>query len=395
MKRIVLTTAGTLATLTALLVMWRLSEIVILFILSLAVAAMVRAPAEALVGRGWRPSLAMLVVYAAGIGLPLLLFALIAWRMSAEIDLALQELITLYARFYSSLRSGSEMTQSLAERLRDPTTLNALFGDGQSEVFVGSIVQAIQNAGAIVSQLLIAVVVSIYWAADRLRFERLWLSLLSPEARAAARTQWRAMEAGVGAYLRSESVQGILAGALLTLAYWLLGLPYPFALAFLGALAWLIPLVGGLLGVTAAAILAWNMGLFGITAAVILTTAVYLFMEFYLEPRLYTRARYWRVLVLLVMLAMTDAFGLLGLLVSPPLATALQIWINSLLISTAPAPQTTLSVDLGEVHAKLALARTLIEDEAAQASPRIAHLFDRLEELVDEVEQIQSNAPAA
>ena len=392
MKRVALTTAGTLATLAALLVMWRLSDILILFVISLAAAAMVRAPAEALIRRGWRPALAMLAIYIAGIGLPLLLLAMIIWRISAEADLALQELIMFYARIYSKLRSGGEMARSVTEHLRDPASLNVLFGEGEG--FIGAAVEVIRNAGAIASQLLIAVVVSIYWTADRVRFERLWLSLLSPEARALARTQWRAMEAGVGAYLRSELIQCIATGALLTLAYWLIGLPYPFLLAFIAALAWLIPLVGGLIGVAAAALLAWNMGLFGVIAATSLTTAVYLAMEFYLEPRLYTRTRYWRVRVLLIMLAMTDAFGLLGLLASPPLATALQIWINNLLIPPAPARPAT-GIDLGEVHAKLARARTLIEGEPASSSPRIAHLFDRLEELADEVEQLQSKAPAA
>ncbi len=54
MKRVALTTAATLATLTALLIMWQLSEIVILFGVSLAVASIVRArrrrPSSAAVG---------------------------------------------------------------------------------------------------------------------------------------------------------------------------------------------------------------------------------------------------------------------------------------------------------------------------------------------------------
>ncbi len=74
-------------------------------------------------------------------------------------------------------------------------------------------------------------------------------------------------------------------------------------------------------------------------------------MEFYLEPRLYTRTRYWRVLVLLIMLAMTDAFGLLGLLASPPLATALQIWINNLLIPAYQARKRRRRLERGACQA--------------------------------------------
>ena len=208
---------------------------------------------------------------------PLLLLAVIFWRISVEADLAFQEMIMFYAHLQQIAQRG-EMAVTITEHMRDPASLNALFGEGEG--FIGTAVEVIGNAGAIVSQLLIAVVVSIYWTADRVRFERLWLSLLSPEARALARTQWRAMEAGVGSYLRSELIQCIATGALLTLAYWLIGLPYPFLLAFIAALAWLIPLVGGLIGVALAALLAWNMGLFGVIAATTLTAAVYLAMEF-------------------------------------------------------------------------------------------------------------------
>ena len=189
MKRVALTTAATLATLTAVLIMWQLSEIVILFGVSLAVASIVRAPTAALVRRGWRPSLAILAVYVVGIGLPLLLFVALAWRMIPEADLLLQEFITLYARFYSRLRSGSEMTQALSERLRDPNTLNTLFGDGDGVGAINAFLQTTQSVGAVAGQMLIAVAVSIYWTADQVRFERVWLSLLSPQRRGVARTQ--------------------------------------------------------------------------------------------------------------------------------------------------------------------------------------------------------------
>ncbi len=332
-----------------------------------------------------------------GIGLPLLLFVALAWRMIPEADLLLQEFITLYARFYSRLRSGSEMTQALSERLRDPNTLNTLFGDGDGVGAINAFLQTTQSVGAVAGQMLIAVAVSIYWTADQVRFERVWLSLLSPQRRGVARTQWRAIEAGVGAYLRSELAQSIAAGAILALGYWLLGVPYPSVLALVAALAWLIPLAGGLLGVAAVIVLTWSLGPVTVIAAAALTTAVYLLMEMVVEPRLYTRTRYWRVLVLLIMLAMTDAFGILGLIISPPLATALQILIDGMLLrpTPLPAPTVTSVVDLSGVHAELESTRSLIEDESAPLSPRIADLFGRLQALVREAEQIQDKEPAA
>ncbi|HXF62299.1 MAG TPA: AI-2E family transporter, partial [Caldilineaceae bacterium] len=310
MKRVAITTAGILATITAFVVLWQLSEIVALFIVSLAVAAMVRTPTETLARRGWPNWLAILTVYAVGIGIPLALLSFVGWRLLTETDPLINDLLALYVQAYSGLQNGNEMMQNLAARLPAPTSLTALATDEQSQEFIDAAVNTGVSFGNLFSQLLIAIVVSIYWTADRMRFERVWLSLLSPEQRARARTQWRTLEAGVGSYLRSELIQSIIAGGLLTLGYWLLDFRYPVILAFLAAVAWFIPLVGGLLALIPVAVFGLMLGPAVTAVALIFTLAVFLVMELYIEPRLYTRERYWRVVVLLVMLAMFDAFGL-------------------------------------------------------------------------------------
>jgi predicted PurR-regulated permease PerM len=388
MKRVALTTAGILATVTALVVVWQLSNILVLFIISLALAAMLRAPNDWLVSRGWPKWLAMVVVYGLGIGVPLALLVGVGWRLLYEADPLLNDLIALYVQSYSSLQNGGEMMQSVAARLPSPTSLTNFITDGQSLSFIDSVVSTASLLGNLAGQLLIAIVVSIYWAADRLRFERVWLSLLAPEQRARARTQWRALESGVGAYLRSELVQSIVAGAILTLVYWLLGFRYPFTLAFLAAVAWLVPLVGGLLALIPVALVGLALGPFLAAVATGFTLLVFLVMEFYVEPQIYTHDRYWRVLVMLVMLAMFDAFGLLGLLVAPPLATAIQLWLNELLTPPPVAVAETSQLDLAEVQAKLESARSLIHDEETPPSPHVANLFERLEGLIVEVEEV-------
>jgi predicted PurR-regulated permease PerM len=166
-----------------------------------------------------------------------------------------------------------------------------------------------------------------------------------------------------------------------------LGFRYPVALAFVAALCWFVPLVGGLLAVIPVALLGFAISPAVSAIAVGFTLLVFLVMEFYLEPRLYTRDRYWRTLVLLVMLAMTDAFGLIGLLVAPPLATAIQLWLNSLLTPPAPPPVETHALDFSELHTKLEEARKLVQDEESVASPRLASLLERLETLIGEAEE--------
>ena len=75
--------------------------------------------------------------------------------------------------------------------------------------------------------IVLVVVLSIYWASDSRYFERFWLSLLPlPEPRLARQPMADAGN-GIGAYVRSEIAQSLLAGALLGAGYHLLGLSYP------------------------------------------------------------------------------------------------------------------------------------------------------------------------
>lgn len=388
MRRTAITTAAVLATVTALFVMWELSGIVALFIISLAIAAMVRAPTEVLTRRGWKPWLALLTVYLVGLAIPIGLLALVGWRTVVEADPLINALIASYVRIFSALQSSGGMLESLAARLPAPTSLTALLTDEQSEAFIAAAMKTSTQVGNLFSQLLIAIVVSIYWTADRMRFERVWLSLLPPEARAIARNRWRTLESGVGAYLRSELTQSILAGLVLGLGFWALEIRYPVLLAFVAAVAWFIPLVGGLVGVVLVALFGATVSpLIGLLAAVF-SLVVFFVLEFTIEPKLYARERYWRVLVLLVMIAMTDAFGLIGLLAAPPLATALQLWINDLLVAPTSAADTRPVFDFSAVHAKMDETRSLLHE--GETSPRLANLFSRLEELVKDVEEVKA-----
>jgi hypothetical protein len=86
---------------------------------------------------------------------------------------------------------------------------------------------------------------------------------------------------------------------------------------------------------------------------------------------------------------MTDAFGLIGLVAAPPLAVALQLWIDALLTPPAPAGETVPTVELADLHAKLAEARAALDAGGAPPAPHVASLFGRLEDLIGEVEAAQ------
>jgi predicted PurR-regulated permease PerM len=293
-----------------------------------------------------------------------------------------------YERIQTQLLNLSGTRPTLATQLPTTAELTAWLAESQGRTnLVQSLFGLTQNVGYLLGQLVLAVVVAIYWTADRLRFERLWLSLLAPEQRVRARRFWRKLERDVGAYIRSEVLQSVLAGGLLALGYWLIGVQFPFTLALLGALAWLVPLVGGAIALVPAVVLGWLSGPLTALLAVAYTVVVLTLMEFYVEHRLYTHERYWGVIVVLVMLALGDAFGLVGLVAAPPIAVAIQIALNEILDTPVLPAEAITGLDLTEFHARLAMIRGRVHDAETTTSPRLTNLVERLDHLIVEVEK--------
>ena len=73
----------------------------------------------------------------------------------------------------------------------------------------------------------------------------------------------------------------------------------------------------------------------GELGATLLVLAV---MEFIVQPRLIQGRRYWGILVILLMLALVDAFGLIGVLLAPPLALIAQMVLSLIHISEPTRP---------------------------------------------------------
>ncbi|MFN8489379.1 MAG: AI-2E family transporter [Caldilineaceae bacterium] len=394
MKRVATIAAVILTVITLLIVLWELERIVLLFILSLTIAATVRAPIDALMNRGLSRAVATAIVYfIAVLGLAGLIYT-IGSPLANELERAVKDVTTAYSRLQAGWLGGPRL-RPLLSNLPTADQFTAFMTGGQD---TSSLAQAALTFSSTlvegVSEVLIAIILSMYWTTDELRFERLWLSLLPSERRARARNAWRVLEAGVGAYIRSELLQSLLAGILLALGFRWLGLHYPVTWALYIALAWLIPLVGALVAIIPLGLVAaLNVNPLVALLAILYTLAILIIMEFGVEPRLYTRDRYAKVLVLLVMLAMVDVFGLFGLLIAPIVATAIQIMLNALVATTAPATAPTAqTIDVSALQARLHEVRALVDQTETAASPRIANMTERLDALLKKAEHAEATA---
>ena len=392
MKRLALYVLIIAVTVAALVLLWQFRSVLILLLLSLMLAAALRPSADYLTSRGLSVSLSWLLVY---LGLFLIIGLSLFFLGGALLDELRQlsnYLVILYDFTYQRWdNSTSAVAQAIIQRLPPPDQLPEVMA-GPSGLSILRVVFGVgQNLAALVAALVIIIVLSLYWSTDRAHFERLWLSLLPAGKRVQARSIWQTTEASVGDYLRSELVQAALAIVLLGISYRLLGLDYPILAALLAGLAWLIPMAGFVF----AAAIAFVAGLASTpdmqiaVAALAITATVLAFLEFVVEPRFFRRDKFSGLLIVLLVLMMVEAYGLIGFIVAPPLAVALQIVGSHIIRLMQQSPSATPQIDALEKRLDVVHAAYNGQEEMGQTpAPEIGSLLNRLEGLVEQARQL-------
>lgn len=398
MKRLMFYTAVITLTLALLVLLWQFRSVVILLIFSLVMTAALRPSVDFLVERGVRAPLARALVYLLVFGILALGLYLISESLLNELRVLSNYVVVAYQNTYKDWLTGTSMQQAIAARLPAPDQMTETVGGSAGATALQLLFGVTQNLGTIAAGLVIIVVLSLYWSADRSHFERLWLSLLPAGRRIQARRIWQKTEGTMGAYMRSEVIQSVLAVVLLAIGYALVGNDFPILTGLLAGIAWIIPLVGFVF----AALFSFLMGLastgdlFPAVASLVMTAVVLAFLEFVVEPRLFRRSQFSGVLIIVVIAMMVDAYGLTGFLIAPPLAVALQVLLGQVTQAIRRGPTT--AVELDTIEKRLEAVNELYPpDESGNGGmpPDVASLYGRLKELVAEAREaaVQEGLP--
>jgi putative permease len=385
-KQIIRIGAAVMTTLLALVVLWQFRMAVVYVLISLALAAALRPLVNRLVGRRFVVRAAWILLYVVALGSFGFLIFQIGQAVVSEIQHLAQTVSVQDAWRLPGWLQGSAFQQTLVGRLPPPSKLFEAITGSQGQLVLPAVLGFTQGIGGVVSAVLVILLLSLYWSINQIHFERLWLSLLPPGQRKQARGIWRTIEPDLGAYIRSEVVQSLLAGLLLGLGYWLLGSPYSALLALIGALAWLIPVVGAplavilplMMGMLTSVQLSLFTGLF--------TLVVLIALEIWVEPHLFRRRWINPILTLVILLAMADAFGLLGVLVAPPLSVVIQILWSRLVSRRAVLGAAAQVSDLKERQSRVLETIKAMDEPplplVSSSMERLTHLIERAEPIL-------------
>ena len=383
-KQLVVIGTAVMTTLLALVALLQFRNVVIYVLISLALAATVRPMSRSESPRNFVTRLLVILLYVISIGVFGLLIFLVGRLLIGDLQQLAQKISVQSTWALPSWLEAGMSHQVLERWLPAPDQIFEAI-TSQRQLIVSAVLGLTQGIGSTVSVFFIIIFLSTYWSVNQNHFERLWLSLLPSEQRTHAREIWRTLERDLGSYIRSEIVQSLLAVMVLGVGYWMLGSPYPALLAVVGALAWLVPVVGAILAMLLPLLLALLTGAQLSLFPVLYTLIVLVALQVWIEPLVFRRKWDNPILTLIILLAMADAFGLLGIILAPPFSVFCHILWNRL-IGDRLTPETAVQVsDLKERQAKL---RLLIEEMEGTPPPVVLSSMERLAGLLEKAEPI-------
>jgi len=385
MKQLVVIGTAVMTTLLALVVLWQFRTVVVYVLISLALAATVRPFVKDLTRRGLVMRVVLIFLYTVGlVGFGFLIFYVGRFAVS-DVQQVAQTLSVQGSWVLPAWLEGSSFQYTLLSWLPTPEELFEAVTGERGQLVLPAVLGLTEGIGGIASGVFLVLILSIYWSINQVHFERLWLSLLPAEQRKQARDVWRTIEPDLGVYIRSEIVQSLLAAVLLGLGYWLLGSQYPALMALVGALAWLIPVVGAPLAI----ILPLLMGLLTSVQlslfTILYTLVVLIALQVWVEPRLFKRKWDNPILTLVILLAMADAFGLPGILAAPPVSAVCQILWSLLANNRLNAGAAVQISDLKERQVRL---WAVIQEMEEPPPPLVTSSMERLANLIEKAEPL-------
>jgi predicted PurR-regulated permease PerM len=384
-KKLIEIGIAVLTTLMALLVLWQLRIVVVYVLISLMLAAAMRPMLKRLEGRSILVRAAWILLYIMVLGSFGLLLFLSGKSAISEIQQLGRNLSVQDVWKLPIWLEGTVFQHTLIERLPPPSAIFKTITGDKGQLVLPALLGFSQGIGGVVTGVLVILFMSIYWSINQVHFERLWLSLLPSDLRKKARGIWRTVEPEIGAYIRSQVIQSLLAGLLLGFGYWLLGSSFPSFLALVGALAFLIPAIG----VPFAVIPVLLVGLLT-SAQLSLFTSIYalavlIAIGIWVKPRLFDRR--WENLILTIafLIALADAFGLVGIIVAPILSVVIQILWSRLVSQRAVLGAADQISDLKERQARV---REIIETIEETPLPLVTSSMGRLSDLIEKAEPV-------
>jgi predicted PurR-regulated permease PerM len=197
---------------------------------------------------------------------------------------------------------------------------------------------AIGELGGYLGEVVLVVVMGIYWLTSRDRAVKFVVELFPLGYQARIRSIFDEIEQSLGAYVRGLVTVSVIVGILNFIPMALLRVPNPAAMAFIIGVATAIPVIGGLVGSVVATFLTLLVSPVSSVAVLVVSVIVQQIENNYLTPKFTSQsAGLDPILTMVVVFAGFALNGVVGALISVPIAGTVYILLKHLVIEPRKA----------------------------------------------------------
>jgi predicted PurR-regulated permease PerM len=237
----------------------------------------------------------------------------------------------------------------------------------------GRLLKVSTAVAGIVGYIATAIVLAVYFLADPNHAKGVLFTLVPRSYHVRTARILLHLETIVGGYMRGQVITSAAMTAYMLLLLLICGVPNPLALAVFAGLADVLPIVGGIIAITPAALAASGQSL-GTVLAVVAGMVVYQeFENRVLVPRIYGHAlRLSPPAVVIALLVGGKLMGILGALLALPITAAILMMVQELRVGLPGEPAASPDVAMNAEALYAAESAGASPDEAAAIAERIA-----------------------
>ena len=318
------------------LALWKVRLLIALLFLAFVVSAAMRPGVEWLKRRGLPRALGIAAHYLAFAGFVALLLWLVVPRALDQIGTALGgDVPTSQAELESATQRTTGITHTVLERAQ--RSLEDLPGPGG---LVDPALEYTRLGLEIGFGIFFTLAAAAYWIFERDRAIALVSTLVPTKRRRLVTDTWTLIDLKLGAYVRGQLVLIVLVGAVLSLAFWAVGLPYWLLVGAFAGVVEIIPIVGPLVAGAAAVGVGLTVSWQHALAAGLIVLAVRLAEDYVVIPRVLGHAVGLSPLLVLVAVAATALlFGEATVLLAIPLAAVVSTLFDVLVLNRDPGEE--------------------------------------------------------
>jgi predicted PurR-regulated permease PerM len=328
------------AVVAAALALWKLRVVLALLFLAFIIAAAMRPSVEWLSRRRIPRGIGILGHYALLAGLIGVLLWAIVPRAIDQVDKAIGGIPTSSSELQRQTSQSTGFKHEILVRVQD-----ALAELPAGRDLLDSSLSLTFTAFEVLIAIFFTLACGAYWIFERDRAELLVMSLLPRQRRRVVRDTWNLIDAKLGAYVRGLLILVTFVASVLSLIFYLLGMPFWLLIGIFAGLVEVVPVIGpiaaGAVAIGVGLTQSWQLAL----AAGLAVLGVRLFEDYLIIPRVLGHAVGLTPLTVLIAVTATGIlFGGFAVFLAIPFAAVLATLVDVVMRHRNPAEEETPAV---------------------------------------------------